>query len=81
MARIAETVVKMALEGDMQAIKEIGDRMDGKPSQQVEHEPGEVMREIVVRWARSQEAIDVTPDDSGGALLPPPAVPAAPRED
>lgn len=65
MTRIAEKVVQMALEGDMQAIKEIGDRMDGKPTQQVEHEPGEAMREIVVRWARTQEAIDVTPEPGG----------------
>lgn len=33
---IAEKLVQMAEEGDMQAIKEIGDRLDGKPKQQVE---------------------------------------------
>lgn len=30
---VAEKTVALAIEGDMQAIKEIGDRMDGKPAQ------------------------------------------------
>ena len=34
--RLADKVVDLALSGDMQAIKEIGDRMDGKPSQATE---------------------------------------------
>lgn len=32
--RIAEACAAAALEGDMQAIKEIGDRLDGKPAQE-----------------------------------------------
>ena len=35
-ARLAEKCVATALEGDMQAMKEIGDRLDGKPKQQTE---------------------------------------------
>ena len=35
---IAEKVVELALDGDMQAIKEIGDRMDGKAIQGVDLE-------------------------------------------
>ncbi len=35
--QIAERLVSKAIEGDMQAIKEIGDRVDGKPMQQIEH--------------------------------------------
>ena len=31
--RIAEKLLSMAEEGDIQAIKEIGDRVDGKPKQ------------------------------------------------
>lgn len=31
---IAETCAEAALAGDMQAIKEIGDRLDGKPAQE-----------------------------------------------
>lgn len=34
--RIADAVVKAAAAGDMQAAKEIGDRMDGKPRQEIE---------------------------------------------
>ncbi|MEL7226003.1 MAG: hypothetical protein AAGL17_14420 [Cyanobacteria bacterium J06576_12] len=33
---IADKLCKLALEGDMQAIKEIGDRLDGKPAQAVD---------------------------------------------
>lgn len=33
---IADKLVALATEGDMQAIKEIGDRLDGKPAQSME---------------------------------------------
>ncbi len=33
---IAAKMIKLAEDGDMQAIKEIGDRLDGKPAQAVE---------------------------------------------
>jgi hypothetical protein len=33
---IAETLIKMAQAGDIAAIKEIGDRLDGKPKQSVD---------------------------------------------
>lgn len=53
--RIAQVVVKKALEGDKDATKEIGDRLDGKPAQAVTvgNEEGEnfriekLVREIV----------------------------------
>ena len=35
---IARVVVKRALEGDMYAIREIGDRLDGKPTQAIRGE-------------------------------------------
>ena len=34
--RIAEKLIAMAEEGDLQAMKEIGDRLDGKPAQAVD---------------------------------------------
>jgi len=34
--KLAEKLVDMAIEGDMQAIRECGDRMDGKAHQSVE---------------------------------------------
>lgn len=34
--RLAERLLAKAEEGDMAALKELGDRLDGKPSQQVE---------------------------------------------
>ena len=33
---LANKLVDKALEGDVQALKEIGDRMDGKPRQEIE---------------------------------------------
>lgn len=33
--RLADTVVKLALKGDMSATREIGDRLDGKATQQI----------------------------------------------
>jgi hypothetical protein len=34
---IADRLIAKAEEGDIQAIKELGDRIDGKPSQALEH--------------------------------------------
>lgn len=34
---IADNLVKAAAAGDIQAIKEVGDRLDGRPKQAVEH--------------------------------------------
>jgi hypothetical protein len=48
-ARIAAKCVEKALEGDMQAIKEIGDRLDGKPAQSIIGEDGGPAM-IVFRW-------------------------------
>ncbi len=36
LAMLADKLVERALEGDITAIKEIGDRLDGKPAQAVE---------------------------------------------
>ncbi len=42
---VADKLVELAIAGDMQAIKEIGDRLDGKPAQAIEgsltHEAGD----------------------------------------
>ena len=38
---IAKRVVKMAVEGNMSAIGEIGDRLDGKPTQGIDLTPTE----------------------------------------
>lgn len=34
--RLADNLVEMGLAGDMQAMKEIGDRLDGKPAQAIQ---------------------------------------------
>ncbi len=48
--RLADKVVALGLDGDMQAIKEIGDRLDGKPVQPQAGADGESPSELVIRW-------------------------------
>lgn len=45
---IADNLVRLAMEGDMQAIKEIGDRIDGKPKQAVDAQVDGIV-DLVVR--------------------------------
>lgn len=49
---IADKLAKAAMEGDMQAIKEIGDRLDGRPAQAIQHsgegEKGEIIFKTVI---------------------------------
>jgi len=52
--KLARKMIEEAEEGNMQALKEIGDRLDGKPAQSIEG-PGNG-GEIVIR---------VIPDDDG----------------
>lgn len=86
--RIADRLVLMALDGDMEAIREIGDRIDGKVTQQIDIAPSEAMQQIIVTWAQAQQAtklIDVTTKsgDSVGddTVHAPTAIPAASRPD
>lgn len=51
LAIIAETVVGLAKEGDMSAVREIGDRMDGKAIQQVGGDPDAPVK-LVIEWAQ-----------------------------
>ena len=48
---IAEKLIEKAAEGDMQAMKELGDRLDGKPKQSVDHgltdEPENAVHKLV----------------------------------
>lgn len=46
---IAKKVVEKALEGDKDAIQEIGNRLDGKPVQAVEGTGND--GEFIIRWA------------------------------
>lgn len=53
---IAEKLVDMAVEGDIQAIKEINDRIDGKAPQAVsvgDDDGGPV--KLIVEWAKPRE--------------------------
>jgi molecular chaperone GrpE (heat shock protein) len=43
---IADKLLRLAIDGDMQAIKEVGDRLDGRPAQALQHS-GEIEATIV----------------------------------
>lgn len=51
--RIAEKLLEKAEKGDMAAIKELGDRLDGKPNQQVEVDASGTLTVEVIRFADS----------------------------
>ena len=60
---IADKLIEKAQEGDIQAIKELGDRLDGKPKQQVEMtgaEGGDLVLRLV--YGAAQQALT---DQSG----------------
>lgn len=59
LAKIAETTVNEAKNGNIQAIKEIGDRLDGKPAQAVQH-TGVDDGPIETKW--SVEFVNATPE-------------------
>jgi hypothetical protein len=52
-ARVAEALVNKAVEGDVTAIKEINDRMDGKAVQPIAGADAESPVKLVIEWARS----------------------------
>ncbi len=47
--RLADKLVAAALDGDVSALKEVGDRLDGKPAQALEHS-GPDGEALVVTW-------------------------------
>lgn len=47
---LATRLIDKAEEGDMQAIIEIANRLDGKPAQQITHEGGEEPVKIIAVW-------------------------------
>jgi hypothetical protein len=47
--RIAEKLIAMAEAGDLQAIKELGDRMDGKPAQVIAGDEDAPVR-MLIGW-------------------------------
>lgn len=57
--KIAETLLDKAAEGDMAAIKELGDRLDGKTSQQIivngDEEGGPVRQAIEVTFVNGDQ--------------------------
>jgi hypothetical protein len=61
---IARTHIEKAAAGDMQAIKELADRLDGKPAQQLEHAVPENggIRKIVHEYVHIDAASKPLPD-------------------
>lgn len=51
--RLADVLLRKADDGDMAALKELGDRLDGKAAQQVTHEGGDTPVKMVMEWKKS----------------------------
>ena len=50
---IARRTVKMAIEGDISAIREVGDRLDGKPTQGIDLTPTEGLEAMLDRIGKA----------------------------
>lgn len=62
---IAHRLVTEAMHGDMQAIKEIGDRLDGRATQALVNEDGEqlqIIERVIIAQTPEGKMIDITPD-------------------
>ena len=57
---VADKLVECAMEGDIQAIKEIGDRLDGKAIQSIEGTgaSGEIITRIILEAAGNDDSAD-----------------------
>ena len=60
MDKLADALVNKALEGDMQALKEIGDRLDGKAIQSID---AKVDADLTIQVLRYADVADVAPND------------------
>lgn len=49
--QIADTLIELAAQGDIQAIKELGDRLDGKPAQAITGADGGPLTINLVKFA------------------------------
>jgi len=52
---VVESLFKEAKEGDVQAIKEIGDRLDGKPAQAITGADGGPLEIMQVPWLKERD--------------------------
>jgi hypothetical protein len=67
--QLAEKLIDMAMDGDMQAIRELGDRLEGKPEQRIAmvgEDGGDLRTRIVVEYAdpatvKAEAATDAQP--------------------
>jgi hypothetical protein len=69
--KIARTLLNMAAAGDIQAIREVADRFDGKPTQVLEHNDGEgqPMRRIVCEIVHVHETREALERDDDPLLI------------
>jgi len=51
--KLADKLLDKAEEGDMAALKELGDRLDGKPAQTIAGDP-DAPQHMVIGWANPQ---------------------------
>ena len=52
---IARTVIRQAIKGDIACIKEIGDRLDGRPKQAIDFGENDSLKSITVEFVRAKK--------------------------
>ena len=68
LTRLAEKLVEKGMSGDIAALKEIGDRLDGRPKQSVDLAMSEPITEIVHTIVYpDRETVEPSPPASNGA--------------
>lgn len=53
--QIADTLIDLAMNGDIQAIKELGDRLDGKPAQAIVGPDNGPVQVMEVPWLKQRD--------------------------
>jgi hypothetical protein len=69
LVNLANRLIDKAEEGDLQAIQEIANRLDGKPAQQLVHEGGDEPIRIVAVWGAVSDPDRPPPVDPGPLMI------------
>lgn len=69
LSRLAATLCESAAKGDIQAMKEVGDRLDGKPNQSHDHKGSFQITPVVNVTINSDDRPNPAPEAGNGATI------------